>query len=228
MGSILCLCIDLLTELAPATSLAFELPENNIMKVPPRNVKTDRLTSVPLLIHAYFVSGTIITAGCFLAYFQTFAFYGVSAKDLFTNNNLYFPSADGKSDFHTSDGTGRIHSPDDQNHILYVVQAAWYLMIVIGQACNIWLCRTSTTSIFVHGMFTNAKTNFGVVIALCLGCFVIYTPGVRDITTSQNPISLVILYATLLSGSCLWIVSEGRKYFTRTYPDHWFNNYVAW
>jgi sodium/potassium-transporting ATPase subunit alpha len=53
MGSILTLCIDLLTELVPATSLAYEEPESLIMKVPPRNTKTDKLTSAPLLLYAY-------------------------------------------------------------------------------------------------------------------------------------------------------------------------------
>ena len=35
MGGILTLCIDLLTELLPATSLAYEKAESNIMQVPP-------------------------------------------------------------------------------------------------------------------------------------------------------------------------------------------------
>jgi magnesium-transporting ATPase (P-type) len=33
MGALLALCIDLLTELVPATSLAYERPESLIMKV---------------------------------------------------------------------------------------------------------------------------------------------------------------------------------------------------
>jgi sodium/potassium-transporting ATPase subunit alpha len=53
MGSLLTLCIDLLTELVPATSLAYEEPESSIMKVPPRDLKKDKLTSFPLLFYAY-------------------------------------------------------------------------------------------------------------------------------------------------------------------------------
>ena len=53
----------------------------------------------------------------------------------------------------------------------------WYLMIVCGQAAHIWVCRTCTVSIFQHGIFSNKITNFGVVIALLLGCFVTYCPG---------------------------------------------------
>ena len=57
MGSLLALCIDLLTELVPATSLAYEKAESLIMKVPPRNVKTDKLTSFTLLFYAYGQAG---------------------------------------------------------------------------------------------------------------------------------------------------------------------------
>ena len=53
----------------------------------------------------------------------------------------------------------------------------WYLMIVCGQAAHIWVCRTTTVSIFQHGVFTNKITNIGVVVALLLGCFVTYCPG---------------------------------------------------
>ena len=45
------------TELVPATSLAYEQPESLIMKVPPRSVKTDKLTSFTLLFYAYGQSG---------------------------------------------------------------------------------------------------------------------------------------------------------------------------
>ena len=44
-------------ELVPATSLAYEQPESLIMKVPPRSVKTDKLTSFTLLFYAYGQSG---------------------------------------------------------------------------------------------------------------------------------------------------------------------------
>jgi Cation transporting ATPase, C-terminus len=46
-----------LSELVPATSLAYEQPESLIMKVPPRSVKTDKLTSFTLLFYAYGLSG---------------------------------------------------------------------------------------------------------------------------------------------------------------------------
>lgn len=61
--------------------------------------------------------------------------------------------------------------------LLFHHLGGWYLMIVCGQAAHIWMCRTTTVSIFQHGVFSNRVTNFGVIIALLLGCFVTYTPG---------------------------------------------------
>lgn len=43
LSGILVLCIDLLTELLPATSLAYETTESNIMQVPPRDLVKDKL-----------------------------------------------------------------------------------------------------------------------------------------------------------------------------------------
>jgi sodium/potassium-transporting ATPase subunit alpha len=225
MGPLFALCIDLLTELVPATSFAFEKPESLIMKVPPRDAKRDKLTSFNLLFYAYAQAGFIITGGCFLYYFLAFRRYGVTPQDLFNNNDRYFPSQDDRV---FVVGDGRIYDKDDQQHILAVIQTGWFMMIWIGQAAHIWCCRTTTISIFEHGFFSNQVTNYGVLIAIGLGCLVAYCPGIRMIVQSANPFSLDILYAALLVWGTLWIYTETRKWFTRTYPEHWLNKYLAW
>lgn len=230
MGSILALCIDLLTELAPASAFAYEKPESNIMQVPPRNAKTDKLTSFPLLFYAYGQAGVILTGACYFTYFMTFISFGIPAKAIMHVNNQYFPATAGGND---DDGAvytynGQVFNATDQNNIMYQVQGAWYLMIVVGQACHVWVCRTTTVSIFEHGVFTNMYTNFAVLIAVGLGCFVTYTPGLQGIVGSANPSSLLIFYGALFTTAALWGWSEGRKYFTRNYPSHWLNKYFAW
>ena len=155
MGALLTLCIDLLTELVPATSLAYEEPESNIMKVPPRDLKKDKLTSLRLLFYAYGQGGMILTAGCLYVYFREFAKYGISAADLYQQKNRFFPAVDENAICYATDGSKRAYGPDMQNHILFVIQGGWYLMIVCGQAAHIWVCRTTTVSVFEQGMFTN-------------------------------------------------------------------------
>jgi sodium/potassium-transporting ATPase subunit alpha len=231
MGSLLCLCIDLLTELVPATSLAYEEPESLIMKVPPRDLKKDKLTSFGLLFYAYGQAGMILTAGCYFVYFRSFARYGVSAVDLGKNNNNFFPSNDGVTPFYASDGSHRVYDVDLQNHILYVVQGGWYLMIVIGQAAHIWVCRTTLVAIWDHGLFANKITNIGVCVAILLGCFVTYCPGLQNVVQSNNPYSLILFESALWTSAALWGWAEGRKYITRSLDNdraHWFNRWFAW
>ena len=224
MGSLFALCIDLLTELVPSTSFAFEKAESMIMLFPPRDVKKDKLTSFNLLFYAYVQAGCIITGGCFLYYFRAFERYGVSAQDIFANNNKYFPTTE--YDFHTSDG--RVYNKADQDYIMAVVATGWYIMIRAGQAAHLWVCRTNVMSVFQQGFFSNQTTNYGFFIAIGLGCFISYTPGIRMIVGSANPFSLEILYASLLVWGILWSYTEARKWFTRNYRSHWLNDYLAW
>jgi sodium/potassium-transporting ATPase subunit alpha len=226
MGALLCLCIDLLTELCPATSLAFEKPEANIMNVPPRNVNVDKLTNFTLLFYAYCVTGLGVTGGCYFTFFRIFSSYGISPSDLFSQNNQYFPSVDG-SDY-IAPSSKLVFSADDQNEILYQVYAAWFLMIVSGQAIHIWFVRTTTVSIFQHGIFSNMYQNIGFFISLALGCFVVYCPGLREILGAHTPNQEVIVQASVMVAGYLIFVTEGRKWFTRNYPQHPLNRLLAW
>lgn len=226
MGSLLTLCIDLLTELVPATSFAMEKAESNIMQLPPRSIKTDKLTSYKLLFYSYFQAGMILTGACYLAYFGIFNHYGVTAFDLFVNNNKFFPASKEDAVFVTTDG--RSYDAGAQKIILYRIQAAWYIMIVIGQVSHLFNARTRLVSIFEHGLFVNQTANFGIIIALFLGLMVIYCPGIVDIVEARDPLSLEIFYAALLGAGMMWGYCEGRKWFSRNFPSHWSNKYLAW
>lgn len=100
------------------------------MNVPPRNVKTDKLTSYPLLSFAYFQAGVIETCACLFAFFQALSFWGINGEDVAKVNNNYFPSPDG-SNYVTR--SGEVINSAIQDHILAVAQAQYYLMIVIIQ-----------------------------------------------------------------------------------------------
>ena len=226
MTALLSCCIDLLTELFPATSLAFEKPEANIMYMKPRNIKIDKLTNFKLLFYAYGVAGFGLTGGCYFTYFRIFGSYGISASDLFSQNNKYFPSVDG-SDYQAP-SSGKIFTADQQNDILYQVYAAWFIMIVAGQAAHIWFVRTTTVSIFEHGLFCNSYQNVAVLIAIGFGCFLIYTPGLREITQANTPDQFIILESSVMVAVYLVFVTEGRKLFTRNYPTHPLNKILAW
>nr|CAI5821921.1 unnamed protein product [Callosobruchus analis] len=63
------LCIDLLTDMLPAISLAYEKAESDIMSRPPRNPKKDKL----LYFFAYGHIGMIEALAGFFTYFAIMA-----------------------------------------------------------------------------------------------------------------------------------------------------------
>lgn len=231
MGAMLCLCIDLLTEIVSATSLAYEVAELDILQRPPRDPLKNRLIKLSLLLYSYLQAGFIITGSCYFTYFQVFAFYGISANDLFTKNKSKYFLTDGSLDddsvFVSSDG--RAYTAADQRYIMSVVQATWFLQIVCSQAVHLSFCRTITISLFQHGLFTNKLVYLGIFVSISLACCVVYIPGVRIVFQAGDPFSLQIFYGTLISFVCFLTLSEGRKYITRNYRMSWFNrNIIEW
>jgi magnesium-transporting ATPase (P-type) len=141
------------------------------------------------------------------------------------NDGDYFVT-DPVGDFTTSSGT--VYDSTEQTYILGVVQAGYYLMIVCAQACHVFVCRTSLISVFEHGIFDNWITDVGVLIAVALGCTVVYTPFLQDIDEAEDPMSIYIFYGTMMAFGGLWGWSEGRKLFSRNYPDHPVNHALQW
>lgn len=72
LNPLLLLTIDLMTELCPAISLAYEEPEADIMLRKPRNCQTDRLVSLPVILYSLLTAGVIETIACFCAYIYVF------------------------------------------------------------------------------------------------------------------------------------------------------------
>lgn len=68
LSAVLALSIDLVTELFPAMSLAYEPPEINILQRPPRNLLLDKLVAPSLVIYCYCIIGMIEFACCLLIY----------------------------------------------------------------------------------------------------------------------------------------------------------------
>lgn len=116
------------SELPPSISLAYEPPERDIMRVPPRNRKTE-LVSNHLLLYSYGFSGTMITIGCVLAYLSVYWYHNIPLSELlFTAENHWTMEGD---NFTTS--TGITFSPREQVEIRAEAAAAWQITLVISQ-----------------------------------------------------------------------------------------------
>lgn len=79
------LCIDLLTDMLPAISLAYEKAESDIMLRPPRNPQKDNLVTGKLYFLAYGHIGMIEAAAGFFVYFTIMAEYGFMPDRLIGN-----------------------------------------------------------------------------------------------------------------------------------------------
>lgn len=75
MTGVTVLCIDLITELLPSISLAYEKIESNIMQVPPRDLKTDKLVTLQVASYSYAQIGVIECGVCWLVWFQVCMHY---------------------------------------------------------------------------------------------------------------------------------------------------------
>jgi magnesium-transporting ATPase (P-type) len=150
---------------------------------------------------------------------QTFAFYGVSPSEVVQTNNKYFISP--ATDRYESDRSGDIYTKSDQEHILRVVQSAYFFTIIITQAIHIWTIRHSTHSVFSPQLLENRRTVLGVAVAVSVGLVAVYTPGVQTFVSSYNPPSLVLLQGAGLA--CVAIVgwTELRKHVLRAHPSSW-------
>jgi magnesium-transporting ATPase (P-type) len=199
------------------------------MLVPPRNIKTDKLMTLPLMLYAYLQAGLFVFAGCFFTYFLTFQAHGISAKDLFYMHGYYFnvpqDSASGGLGYTFVNSQGRQYTPDDQNYIMQEVWSSWYLQIVLGQAIHLFPARTINQSIFTHGLFSNHYANYALVIAVCLGTAITYCPGFQTANQGLNPTGggLMHLWACLWLFGALWGWTELRKWYSRCNPNSWIN-----
>lgn len=84
LDTILILLIDLGTDMFPAISFAYEAPESDIMKRPPRDSKRDRLVNRKLLVFAYLEIGVIQCIAAFFVWFFVMNSYGFKPHTLFS------------------------------------------------------------------------------------------------------------------------------------------------
>eukprot|EP00463_Aulacantha_scolymantha_P000860 TRINITY_DN1571_c0_g1_i1.p1 TRINITY_DN1571_c0_g1~~TRINITY_DN1571_c0_g1_i1.p1 ORF type:complete len:250 (-),score=25.21 TRINITY_DN1571_c0_g1_i1:304-1053(-) len=85
LTTVLILFIDLVTDIIPAISLAYEDKEANIMHRPPRNMYIDRLVTAKLIFYAYLQLGIIQAAAGFFTYIVVLRDYGFPPSILIGN-----------------------------------------------------------------------------------------------------------------------------------------------
>ncbi|KAM3718688.1 Sodium/potassium-transporting ATPase subunit alpha-B [Dirofilaria immitis] len=211
LSSLQVLSIDLITEMPPSIALTYEAGEKDIMCRPPRKL-TARLVSKALLVYSYIFVGSIISAGCFIAYLFVFWFYEITIRDLFHSDIKHWRPNSAV----LVTNTGKHYTGEMQVFIHGQAKAAWHITLVMSQVFHFWLCTTRRISIFKHGT-QNIAAVLALLIEICLLNFMIYMPGVQDWLRVAHPPAFVWLFC-LPVGIILIIFNETRKWLIRRYP----------
>ena len=108
-------------------------------------------------------------------------------------------------------------------------QSAWYLTLVLGQFWHIWNCRTRSTSVFAHGLFSNVVTIYGCVTEVAIMCAVIYVPIFQRPSAFQSwDLRGYFWLPQFIYGAYIFAFNEGVKWAQRNAPHGWVATHLAW
>jgi len=180
------LAVDLGTDMFPALALGAEKPSPEIMQRPPRP-KGEHLLSRAMLFRAYLYLGPLEALAGMAAYFYVMYQGGWSlGQTLAPTSTLYLQAT-----------------------------TACLAGIIVTQIANVFVCRSSSSSVFSLGFFSNRLVLAGIASEIALAVFVIYTPLGNSLfacaPVSMHVWLLLIPFALLLFGT-----DEARKAYIRS------------
>ncbi|CAG2113659.1 unnamed protein product [Medioppia subpectinata] len=221
IGTITVLLICLGTDMVPAVALAYEKAEADIMSLPPRNPKTERLVTGQLLMRAYFLVGAICTAAGFFGYFVALNYEGLKPKMLYglrqdwedknKNISIYGPN----DDWYNGPPTKQCNK-ECRDKLLIIAQSSYFMAVVVAQWMDVIVNKTRRTSIFKHGM-GNWVLNWSIVFETALAILFCYTPGVNTVLRTA-PVIGQVWVAGLPFFVYILVFEELRKWIVRKYP----------
>jgi len=225
MTTIMILCIDLGTDILPAISFAYEFSESDIMSQPPRNRHTDKLVTGTLISFSYLQIGIIQAMCSFTVFFENLKRNGFSTDFILTGGGGFKWSDKEATMCFTNDKVpSGCADFEYREHALREAQTAFLASIVMCQiGCGL-ACKTRIQSLFNHGM-ANMVFNCGVVQEVSLIFILVYVPFIQYAFNTEN-IAFVDWVTALPFSVFLFCYDEGRKYWMRSNPDHWFREWI--
>ncbi|CAH1373892.1 unnamed protein product [Tenebrio molitor] len=213
IGVVGILCIDLLTDMMPAISLAYEKAESDIMLRPPRNPLRDRLVNRKLYFLAYGNLGMLEALGAFFVYFVVMAEHGFLPKTLIGIRDEW------ESHKNLNDSYGRSWTHHQRQVLQCTCYTAVMMSVVVTQWTNLLACKTRYNSLLKQGM-ENMVLNVSIVVETVLTCMLSYLPYTYYLTF--YPLSWRWWFYALPFAIFLMFYDEYRKWHIRRYPKGWY------
>jgi sodium/potassium-transporting ATPase subunit alpha len=211
-GTITLLFIDLATDIVPAITLAYEVPENDIMKRPPRDLNKDTIITQQMIGMTCGQIGIIESIAGMFVYFVLFAHYGFKPWDVIGLRANW----DNNAINNLADSYGQEWTFAQRHLVQYTSYTAYLAAVCVVQWANIIVCKTRRVSILEHGMFNN-KLHFGLGFMSGFMIFIAFCPGI------QNSLNLVTMHWSWFLPAFPFSIAilaygEGRKLYCRNHP----------
>ena len=225
MTTIMILCIDLGTDILPAISFAYEESESDIMSIPPRDRHNDKLVTGTLISFSYLQIGIIQAMCAFTVFFQSLARQGFSNDFILTGASGFEWGKESSSMCFKNDKVvGGCADYKYRTFALKKAQSAFLASIVMCQiGCGL-ACKTRLSSILKHGV-SNPVFNCGLVQETTLILLLVYVPFLNTAFNTE-PIDAEDWLIALPFSIFLLCYDEGRKWWLRENPDHWFYKWL--
>ena len=179
------LCIDMGTDTLTALGLGVEKPDPDAMRRPPRP-QGERLMNWHLALRAYLFLGLTEAAIAMVAFF-------------FVLNNANWKYGQNLS---------------TQDPLYLQATTACLSAIIMMQIVNVFLCRSTTRSVFSTGFSGNPLIIYGVITEIALLLLINFTPW-GNVLLGTSGIGLNVWFFIIPFGAVMLILEELRKWIVR-------------
>ncbi|CAF0737223.1 unnamed protein product [Didymodactylos carnosus] len=216
LGPITLLIIDLITELLPTISLAYEKPESDIMTRGPIDKFRDLLINRRLLSLVWGQIGMLQVSAGFFTYLVVMAENGFWPSRLLGIRKAWDAAAINDLE----DSYGQEWTYRQRKLLEYVGYASFLAAIIIVQIANLLVCKTRRLSLFQQGIRSNVFVIFCIIFMPTVAVALIYIPGLNRALFLERlqplwwlpPIPFAIM---------IFIYDEIRKLMIRKHPEGW-------
>lgn len=214
LSTVCILLIDIVTDMMPAISLAYEKAETDIMRRKPRNTKKERMVNMKLIGLAYGQIGILQAMAGFLTYFIVYSENGWKIKDLIGIRDKW----DNKNITSLKDSYDQSWDYDSRKKLEYTCQTAFFVTIVVLQWGMLIASKTRKLSIVQQGM-DNHVLNFSLFFETAATAMLVYIPAMAMFRL--YPIELIWWTFGFPFTILTILYDEMRKFFIRRYPGGW-------